>query len=86
MPQQNLSDLIKLKGIGDYTASAIASFSFNEKKAVVDGNVYRVLSRFFGVKEDINSKEGKAIIKDIKEIIIDFCFPRTPGIEKTLFL
>lgn len=61
----NYTDLIKLKGIGDYTASAIASFSFNEKKAVVDGNVYRVLSRFFGVKEDINSKEGKEIIKDI---------------------
>tara|TARA_Y100001978_G_scaffold157565_1_gene143147 strand:+ start:122 stop:1147 length:1026 start_codon:yes stop_codon:yes gene_type:complete len=61
----NYTDLIKLKGIGDYTASAIASFSFNEKKAVVDGNVYRVLSRFFGVREDINSKKGKEIIKDI---------------------
>ena len=44
-----INDLIKLKGIGDYTASAIASFSFNEPKAVIDGNVYRVLSRVFGV-------------------------------------
>ena len=69
----NYKDLIKLKGIGDYTASAIASFCFNEKKAVIDGNVYRVLSRFFGVKEDINSKKGKEIIKDIaNQSIPDF--------------
>jgi len=40
------SEIIKLKGIGTYTAAAIASFAFNEPKAVVDGNVYRVLSRY----------------------------------------
>ncbi|MFB1039537.1 MAG: A/G-specific adenine glycosylase, partial [Polaribacter sp.] len=42
-------EIIKLKGIGDYTASAISSICFNEPTAVVDGNVYRVLSRYFGV-------------------------------------
>ncbi len=69
----NFNDLLKLKGVGEYTASAIASFSFKEKKAVVDGNVYRVLSRFFGVREDINSKKGKELIKDIaNESIPDF--------------
>jgi len=43
------SGLIKLKGVGHYTAAAIASFCYNEPVAVLDGNVYRVLSRFFGV-------------------------------------
>jgi A/G-specific adenine glycosylase len=53
------NELIKLKGIGDYTAAAIASFSSNESKAVLDGNVFRVLSRYFGVVEPINSSAGK---------------------------
>ena len=57
-PQQ-YDELIKLKGIGEYTASAIASFSANEAKAVVDGNVYRVLARYFGIDEPINSPKGK---------------------------
>lgn len=52
-------ELIKLKGIGDYTAAAIASFSSNESKAVLDGNVFRVLSRYFGMDEPINSSTGK---------------------------
>lgn len=51
--------LIKLKGIGPYTASAIASFAFNEKVAVVDGNVFRVLARVFGISTDIQSLQGK---------------------------
>ncbi|MDF2431841.1 MAG: A/G-specific adenine glycosylase [Mucilaginibacter sp.] len=51
--------LIKLKGIGEYTAAAIASFSANETRAVVDGNVYRVLARYFGIEEPINSNQGK---------------------------
>jgi A/G-specific adenine glycosylase len=53
------NELIKLKGIGEYTAAAIASFSSNEAKAVVDGNVYRVLARYFGIDEAINSAGGK---------------------------
>ena len=48
-----------LKGVGDYTAAAIASFAFGEAAAVVDGNVYRVLSRHFGIGTPINSTEGK---------------------------
>ena len=52
------SDLLKLKGVGRYTAAAIASISFNEKVPVVDGNVFRVLSRLFGIFTPIN--ESKA--------------------------
>lgn len=53
-------ELLKLKGIGPYTAAAIASFAFREKVAVLDGNVYRVLSRIFGIETDITSHAAKA--------------------------
>lgn len=53
------SELIKLKGIGSYTASAISSFAFGEAKAVVDGNVFRVLARYFGISTDIASSSAK---------------------------
>ena len=46
-------DLLKLKGVGEYTAAAIASFSYNEVVPVVDGNVFRVLSRYFDIESDI---------------------------------
>jgi A/G-specific adenine glycosylase len=49
----NYAELLKLKGIGDYTAAAIASFSYNETVPVVDGNVFRVLSRYFDIETDI---------------------------------
>src|SRR5437764_8248712 len=52
-------DLKKLKGIGPYTAAAISSFAFNEPRAVVDGNVFRVLARIFGIDQAIDSTEGK---------------------------
>ena len=55
--------LIKLKGIGEYTAAAIASFSANEAKAVLDGNVYRVLSRYLGISEPIDSTTGKKLFR-----------------------
>jgi len=51
--------LIKLKGVGSYTAAAISSFAFGEVKAVVDGNVFRVLSRYFGIDTDIASGRAK---------------------------
>lgn len=51
--------LKKLKGVGDYTAAAIASFAFGADAAVVDGNVYRVLARHFGITTPINTTEGK---------------------------
>jgi A/G-specific adenine glycosylase len=46
-------ELLKLKGVGEYTAAAIASFSYNETVPVVDGNVFRVLSRYFDIESDI---------------------------------
>ena len=52
------NELIKLKGIGPYTASAIASFSFGEAQAALDGNVYRVISRIFNIHIPINSTQG----------------------------
>jgi A/G-specific adenine glycosylase len=55
---KSYKELLKLRGVGDYTASAIASICYEEKTAVVDGNVYRVLSRFFGVETPINSTQG----------------------------
>ena len=58
-------ELLTLKGVGDYTASAIASICYEEPVAVVDGNVYRVLSRCFGVDTPINSNEG---VKQFKRL------------------
>ncbi len=54
-----LAGIKSLKGVGDYTAAAIGSFAFGIKATVVDGNVYRVLSRYFGIATPINSTEGK---------------------------
>lgn len=52
-------ELLTLKGVGTYTAAAIASIAFDEPVAVVDGNVYRVLARYLGISTPINSTEGK---------------------------
>lgn len=52
-------DVIKLTGVGEYTAAAISSFSINQKEAVLDGNVFRVLARYFGIDTAINSTVGK---------------------------
>jgi A/G-specific adenine glycosylase len=59
------TSIIKLKGVGPYTAAAIASFAFKEPKAVVDGNVYRVLSRLFDIDTPINSTKGKKIFQEL---------------------
>lgn len=59
--------LLQLKGVGDYTASAIASICHKEAVPVVDGNVYRVLSRYFGIDTPINSTKG---VKEFKELAI----------------
>ncbi|MBA4317673.1 MAG: A/G-specific adenine glycosylase [Flavobacterium sp.] len=55
----NYNDLLKLKGVGEYTAAAIASFSYNETVPVVDGNVFRVLSRYFNIDTDIAAASAK---------------------------
>ncbi|MFI1744997.1 A/G-specific adenine glycosylase [Thalassobellus sediminis] len=67
----NYKDLLKLKGVGDYTASAIASICFNEVTAVVDGNVYRVLARYFGIDTPINSSKGSKEFKQLAQELID---------------
>ncbi|HEX7367354.1 MAG TPA: A/G-specific adenine glycosylase [Pelobium sp.] len=64
------ADLITLTGVGEYTAAAISSFSSNEARAVVDGNVYRVLARYFGVATPINSTEGKKNFQALADEIL----------------
>ncbi|MBA6156807.1 A/G-specific adenine glycosylase [Tenacibaculum sp. S7007] len=73
----NYKELLKLKGIGDYTASAIASVCFDEPVAVVDGNVYRVLSRYFGINTPINSSKGIKEFKELAQTLIDSSQPGT---------
>nr|WP_299342239.1 A/G-specific adenine glycosylase [Allomuricauda sp.] len=63
--------LKQLKGVGDYTASAIASISFDIPEPVVDGNVYRVLARYFGVDLAINSTQGIKYFKELAREIMD---------------
>ena len=63
-------ELLKLKGVGTYTAAAIASFAFNETVPVVDGNVYRVLSRVFGIQDDILSTRGQKRFREQAETLV----------------
>ena len=70
------NSLLKLKGVGDYTASAIASICYNEVTAVVDGNVYRVLARYFGIDTPINSTQG---IKEFKSLATSLIDKKNPG-------
>ncbi len=64
--------LLKLKGVGSYTAAAIASFAFNEKVAPVDGNVIRVLSRVFGITEDVSKGSTlKKINQLANELVVE---------------
>ena len=61
----NYTDLLALKGIGPYTAAAIASFAYNLPYAVLDGNVFRVLSRYFGISEPIDNAKGKTLFSEL---------------------
>src|SRR6185369_4348241 len=70
-------DILSLKGVGNYTASAIASFAYNLPYAVVDGNVFRVLSRIFGIKKPVDSTEGK---KFFSQLAFDLLDKKQPGI------
>jgi len=67
---EKYSELLKLKGIGTYTAAAIASFSSGEKVAVLDGNVYRVLARVFGETTDISGKDAKKVFTQLAESVL----------------
>lgn len=69
--------ILELKGVGDYTASAVASICFNEPTAVVDGNVYRTLARYFGIDTAINSSKGIKEFKQVAQELIDVKIPGT---------
>ncbi|MBL7884679.1 MAG: A/G-specific adenine glycosylase [Bacteroidia bacterium] len=72
------AEIRKLKGIGDYTAAAIASFAYNKPHAVVDGNVYRVLARVFGVNTPIDSANGK---KEFATLAFELLDKKKPAIH-----
>lgn len=59
------SSLLQLKGVGPYTAAALASFAFDEQVGVVDGNVFRVLSRYFGIFDDISLGKTRLIFQNL---------------------
>ena len=73
----NYTDILRLKGVGAYTAAAIASFAYNLPHAVVDGNVYRVLSRLFDIDTPIDSTEGVKLFASLAQELIDL---QQPGI------
>ncbi|OUS14236.1 A/G-specific adenine glycosylase [Nonlabens dokdonensis] len=73
----NYKDLLRLKGVGEYTAAAIASFAYGEAVAVVDGNVYRVLSRIYGVATPINIPAGVKEFKSLAGKLLDKNDPAT---------
>lgn len=67
---KSYSELKKLKGIGDYTAAAIASIAYHEQVPVIDGNVYRVLGRFFGIEDKIHTAAGKKKYREVATQLI----------------
>jgi A/G-specific adenine glycosylase len=66
----NYKDIISLKGIGPYTASAIASFAYNQPFAVLDGNVFRVLSRIFDIETPVDSTRGRSDFKNLADALL----------------
>lgn len=72
---ETFDELRKLKGIGDYTAAAIASFAYNEKRAVVDGNVIRVLARVFGIETPFDTTAGKKEFAALAQRLVDAKHP-----------
>ena len=69
--------LLSLPGVGPYTAAAIASFSYNEPTAVVDGNVFRFLSRLYDISTAINSSKGTVEFRDLSQGLISMTDPAT---------
>ena len=68
-------EVLALKGVGEYTAAAICSFAYGMPYAVVDGNVYRVLSRWLGIETPIDSAEGKRIFAEVAAELLDKAQP-----------
>ena len=64
-----------MKGVGDYTAAAICSFAYDMPCAVVDGNVYRVISRWMGVEEPIDTNSGKKLFAELADELLDKAQP-----------
>ncbi|WP_162428442.1 A/G-specific adenine glycosylase [Pontibacter pudoricolor] len=73
----NYSELLKLKGVGNYTAAAIAAFAIKEQVAVLDGNVFRVLSRVFGISEDIAVPSSRKIFQEQADQLVPANEPDT---------
>lgn len=74
---ESFNDLMKLKGVGEYTAAAIASICFNIPVPVVDGNVYRVLSRIYAISDPINTVKSKKLFYELAKEIFDIKLPGT---------
>ena len=74
----NYEDILRLNGVGEYTAAAIASFSYNLPYSTVDGNVYRILSRLFGIKTPVDSNQGK---KEFFQLAQDLLWAENPGLH-----
>ena len=75
-----LEEIKQLKGVGDYTAAAIGSIAFNLPAAVVDGNVYRVLARHFGIDTPINTTEGKKLFQSLAQELLPLATEGTPPV------
>lgn len=73
---ESYKELLKLKGIGPYTAAAVSSIAFNEGQAAVDGNVIRVITRLFGVEEDVRKTQTRKQVQELADELID---PDRPG-------
>jgi A/G-specific adenine glycosylase len=67
----NYEEIRKLKGIGPYTAAAISSFAYNEARAVVDGNVQRVIARYFGISTPVDTAAGKNFYQQLAQKLLD---------------
>lgn len=74
---EKYAELLQLKGVGSYTAAAIASFAFKEQVAVLDGNVFRVLARIFGVADDIASPAARKVFQKLADSLIPADEPDT---------
>ncbi len=72
---QTYNDLLKLKGVGEYSAGAIASFAFKQPVPAIDGNVYRIIARIFGVFDSPFTSSGKAVFRSMVEELMDFSAP-----------
>lgn len=67
----NYNEILQLKGVGPYTAAAIASFAFGLPYAVVDGNVQRIISRYFGINTPIDTADGKKLYAELAQSLLD---------------